>query len=519
MDTLRNRLKPGLTLVDRLAAPWWGRAVTSPTVVTLGVLGLLAGHLALHALGFTGLLRDELETVYWGQGWALGYDVQQPPLHNWMAGLLMKLFPPTSALFGALRVATIGLLLLFLALTARAMAPGRPFVAPLAVVATLTTVMLGLNIFLNLTHSLLLLAVLSFCLWTLTRVARPGAGRVDYLLVGLALGLGALSKYSFALFALGLLAGAIAHPTLRRRLWDPRILWTLGLAILIVLPHGVWMLLADHTIAGEMPELLKARPHPLLERLPGVLLTAWVDPVAGVVIPLILVAVAFPGAFRFRPGAEGDPTGPWRRFLLVYFGVCLALAAGITLALGGSSLRDHYLLPAVLAVPLWLALRVAAGEPEGKALSRLGLALGGTATLMGVGLLVALAVIRPMTCGRCLSDLPVDTWESEARALGFTGGLLFANDLDGGANLLARFPGSRLVVPGLAPAPGSEGKGGDILVVVDPRAPKETVRALKGLLADRGVPWPDDFREVEGLVRGPFTTQARSLSLAVLPRS
>ncbi|WP_413203719.1 glycosyltransferase family 39 protein [Rhodospirillum sp. A1_3_36] len=520
----RPRVKAAVAQVDRFARPW-GMLVANPWVLVAGVFTLLAAHAALHGFVFTGLPRDELESVYWGQGWALGYDIQQPPLHNWIALALMEMFGASPALFGLNRVVTIGAMLLFLGLSARSMSGGRSLAATVTVLGALTTVLFGLQIFLNLTHSLMLLAALAFCLWTLTRLARPEAGPGTYLLVGSALGLGALSKYSFALFALALLAAVLVHPQLRKRLWDRRSLWALGLAVLLVLPHGVWMLLADHGIAGEMAGILKAKPLAWTDRLPDILRTAWVDPIAGVITPLILVALAAPGVFALRfvrgssPGAEGeDPTLPWRRFLVVYLVASLTLATLVTLALGGSELRDHYMMPAVLVVPLWLGLRVSVMAPEGKTLSRIGVALGGGALVMGLGLLGGMALIRPMTCGRCLTDLPVAAWSEALRESGFSQGTLVANDLDGGANLLSRFPGSTLVVPNLDPAPGTEGAGTGLwAVVLDPRAPSEATEAVKAWVAAQGRSWPETFQEISGPVRGPFTDQMRSLSLALVP--
>ncbi|MCF8480129.1 MAG: glycosyltransferase family 39 protein [Rhodospirillum sp.] len=513
-----------VTVLNRFARPW-GAVLDDPRILVTAVLALLAAHAALHGFVFTGLPRDELESVYWGQGWALGYDVQQPPLHNWIALALMDVFGASPALFGLLRVATIGGLMLFLGLTARDMAGERPLAAILTVLGALTTVLLGLQIFLNLTHSLLLLAVVAFNLWSLSRLARtePGVGLGAYLMVGFALGLGGLSKYSFALFALGLLAGVLAHPVLRTRFWDKRTLLALGLAVLIVLPHGLWMLLADHGgtggIAGQMSEILKARSLPWTDRLGDILRTAWADPLAGVITPLVLVALAAPRVFVLRPFREegSDPTRFWRRFLLVYLIVSLTLATLITLALGGSELRDHYLMPAALALPLWLGLRVSATAPDDKARARIGFALGSVALVLGIGLILALSLVRPMTCGRCLTDLPVTAWANALRGAGFESGTLIANDLDGGANLLSHFPGSTLLVPDLPPAPGGEAGTGTWAVVLDPRAPDQATDAVKAWVTGQGRTWPDDVPEVVAPVRGPFTDQRRSLSLVLIP--
>ena len=59
----------------------------------------------------------------------------------------------------------------------------------------------------------------------------------SYAILGLAVGIGLMSKYTYALFILSLLAAAMMDGELRARLVNPRALLGIAIAALIVLPR------------------------------------------------------------------------------------------------------------------------------------------------------------------------------------------------------------------------------------------------------------------------------------------
>jgi 4-amino-4-deoxy-L-arabinose transferase-like glycosyltransferase len=63
----------------------------------------------------------------------------------------------------------------------------------------------------------------------------------DYLLLGLCVGLGGLAKYNYAHFIAALAVAMLLLPRWRAILLDRRIVASLALAMLIVAPHGLWM--------------------------------------------------------------------------------------------------------------------------------------------------------------------------------------------------------------------------------------------------------------------------------------
>ena len=99
--------------------------------------------------------------------------------------------------------------------------------------------------------------------WALLRQLRQPARRVRA--AGLLLGLGMLSKYSFALFA-AVLGGALLSLPAGRALLRERGAWWLPVvvALLVVLPHGLWLLEHWQAASGPPPwqAAVRWRPAP-----------------------------------------------------------------------------------------------------------------------------------------------------------------------------------------------------------------------------------------------------------------
>ena len=127
-----------------------------------------------------------------------------------------------------------------------------------------------------------------------------GRGRsVDYVLFGAIVGLGLLSKYSFAGFLVVLLGAALWQPMLRARLLDWRLLLSVGAAAAVTVPFVAWLIAGRHDLVA----LYGSAMAPLAEtnRLKATLIglgKAIYAPLA-FLFPLdLIVLVLFPGVLR-----------------------------------------------------------------------------------------------------------------------------------------------------------------------------------------------------------------------------
>jgi hypothetical protein len=84
--------------------------------------------------------------------------------------------------------------------------------------------------------------LLFYCVISLAKERRPAWALVWYVLLGIAVGVGALFKYNFLIVVIGFLAASASIHQYRQLILDRRILVSLLLAACMVLPHAVWML-------------------------------------------------------------------------------------------------------------------------------------------------------------------------------------------------------------------------------------------------------------------------------------
>ena len=195
-------------------------------------------HLICRTLISSSVDLDEAEQFVLAQRLLWGYGAQ-PPLYTWMQSAFFHLFGPNIFALALLK----NLLLFSLAALTYANARRITRSHAAGVVAVLSLAFVPDVVWesqRDLTHSVLASVLSLTTLYTfISLVEKPRA--LTYSLLGVCVGLGALSKYNYVFFPLGLLGAALTVKELRRVVWDQRILLTMLAAIVIVLPNALWM--------------------------------------------------------------------------------------------------------------------------------------------------------------------------------------------------------------------------------------------------------------------------------------
>ncbi len=180
---------------------------------------------------------DEAEQLMLTQEWTLGYG-PQPPLYTWLQSAVFAL---TGVSIFSLALLKNALLFGTYSLTyfAARMATGRHQAGVAAALLLFFIPQIVWESQRDLTHSVLAstLAVATFL--ALLRAQR-NRGLPAYLALGAVIGLGALAKYNFALWAAGLLVAALTMAEFRGAILNWRAIPALLLAAAIVAPHGAW---------------------------------------------------------------------------------------------------------------------------------------------------------------------------------------------------------------------------------------------------------------------------------------
>jgi 4-amino-4-deoxy-L-arabinose transferase-like glycosyltransferase len=290
---------------------------------------------------------DEAEQAFESQVLRMGYGTQ-PPLYNWLQGLMFRVFGLNLFALAALKNLVLFVLYACMFLMA------RPLVgvgaATTATASLLLIPQIGWEAQRDLTHSVLLTSLACATLWSYFRLLRqPTATR--YALFGLLIGLGLQSKYNFALFVSGLTIASLLNEHHRRIVWNGKVLIAIAIAILCLLPHGIWLLNNIGAAGGGSLEKMAAGArdasylHNVLSGMGSILLAAF-----AFITPLWLVYTVVCGR-RFKQ-ASLDLRNPDARFFITLYAVFFALLTVLVLSGEVSKIKDRWMQPLLFSLPL-----------------------------------------------------------------------------------------------------------------------------------------------------------------------
>lgn len=292
-------------------------------------------QLALRFASGPALELDEAEAFLHGQHLALGYG-PQPPLYFWIQWGFFQVLGETILALAAFKALILGgTLLLVFEFLRREVPVAVAGAATLSLGFLVQVVYEGQRSF---THSSMALLAAVAMGWALIRALRSGRWG-DHVLLGIATGVGLLSKLNVAVWAGGLILAALLIPEWRRRLRVGPMLGAVAVALLLNAPVGAWMLAnPDLALRSAGKFEVGSGTGAAAEGL-GVLALAALS-----FNGIGLLAVGLAWVFGREPGARpGAPSGV--RLLLASSGLSLLLVGAGILASGSTEVRDRWLLP------------------------------------------------------------------------------------------------------------------------------------------------------------------------------
>lgn len=208
-----------------------------PRIAWRWLLALAALRLLLHVAsnGQYGFHRDELALWDDARRLAWGY-VAYPPVTPFLGRLGIELLGDSTAGFRLFAALAQAVAMLVAGLVARELGGRRmaQVVAALAIACAPISMLQGsMLMYVGIEYLWMVLAV-----WMLLRVANGGDARW-WLGVGLAIGLGMMTRYTMLFWALGLAAG-VAFTPLRRQLASSWLWGGVALSLLVFAPNAWW---------------------------------------------------------------------------------------------------------------------------------------------------------------------------------------------------------------------------------------------------------------------------------------
>ncbi|HEV7317934.1 MAG TPA: glycosyltransferase family 39 protein [Ensifer sp.] len=453
------------------------------------VIALIAGYfllcIVLRLSASTSLEIDESEQAYVSQFLMLGYG-SQPPFYNWLQYGLTSLLGPSIATMTLLKNGLLFLSCLFYGLAAREVLGDRRLAA-IAAIGVLALPPIFLLAQRDLSHTVAALFGVSLFLYAFLRtLMRPTL--FAYALTGLAVGIGVISKYNFAIVPVAAVLAILPEPKLRARLFDWRILAAVAVCALIALPHGFWILenlgVASNNTLNEMGT---AQDSSFLSKaLKGTIALATAI-FRGAAIPLAVFALVF----RRDLPAIWRADGLWTRVVGRTLVLCLSAVLLIMLVVGATHMREKWLVLFLVLLPLYLALKVEASGVDTTLSVRPFLLIVGFVVVTTLMVVSARAVVRPWFGKLSRLSIPYSTLvDTVVQQQGREPAMVLATDKLVAGNLRTRLHSANVMVPGNTSGPPIDHLAGPLLVVwsddgkADAPPPAQLVNALKAL----GVP-------------------------------
>lgn len=354
----------------------------NPDVVILLIAGYFLLAMVVRLVRSSGLEVDETQQAFMSQFLVLGYG-SQPPFYDWLQYGLNQAFGTSLATLTILKNSMLFFFCLFYALAARQLMANRSLCA-IATLGILTIPTVFLLVQRDLSHTVACLFAVALFLYGFFRTLKQPTLSA-YLITGVAVGIGALSKYNFVVVPLAAILAILPEKDLRSRLLDWRILLTIALAALITTPHALWvvqnLVSATSQTVQEMKEGSDTPGIP--NRLEGAI-DLIVTMAKGVLPTLAVFALVFFKDLRiiFRSGDQ------WSRVVGRMFLLSIVLVLVVVTIVGATHMRAKWLVAYIVLLPLYLCLKVQAARVDVK--SRLPGMLAITAVLTIGTLLILL---------------------------------------------------------------------------------------------------------------------------------
>ncbi len=331
-----------------------GRLTQSKTL--LGVLAcyFLVNLLVRLALPH-GLELDEAEQTYFSQWLLAGYS-SQPPFYNWLEYAAVHGLGMSLATLSLLKNLLLFSTYLFYWLAARQVLTDKRL-AIVAALGLLTIPQVAFEAQRDLSHTVAAMFGAALFLFALLRLlSRPSFA--SFMLFGLATGIGGITKYNFAVVPIAAGIAVLSDREMRSRILDWRIVPAGMLALAIVTPHAFWLINNFEAAGGHTMKKLVNDETGFLVSL--------VDGFGSLALSTLgfiaLTLVIFAAVFREHVGAVLRARSPWTRLVGRMLGLCVGLIVLMILFAGLENVRDRWLAPILLAVPLYLALKVDAAH-------------------------------------------------------------------------------------------------------------------------------------------------------------
>ncbi|WP_376743346.1 glycosyltransferase family 39 protein [Ensifer canadensis] len=322
---------------------------------------LVAGYcllsLVLKILRPDSLEIDESEQAFLSQFLMLGYGAQ-PPFYNWLQYGAAAVIGISVTSVAIVKNALLLLFLLLYGLTARILTKDR-LLQTVAILGVLTLPPVFLLAQRDLSHTVAALFSVSLFLYGFFRLLKNPPDLASYLIVGAAVGIGAISKYNFVIIPVSALLAILPEASLRERLFDWRVLASAAICALVIGPHAYWVINnIGHATSVTVAEMREGSDATLLPHAIEGMISLAIASSKGVALTLAV----FGGIFYSDIGKIARAESLWTRVVGRMLVASFLMVALIVVAMGATHIRPKWLALFTALLPLYLVLKIDAAN-------------------------------------------------------------------------------------------------------------------------------------------------------------
>jgi len=289
---------------------------------------------------------DQSEQFILSQTLAFGYGAQ-PPLYTYIVYLLFKLTGPTLATLLALKAMLLSFLVWVFITTGKVL----KFTLWQQLIMVASVVFIPQFIWesqRDLTHSVLATTIAATTLLQIIRTEREKSIE-NYMLLGLLIGVGLISKYNYAIFIVSLFFSLLLVSPYRLILFNPQAIIALLIAMIISTPHILWAV-NNPEIAMESTQKLQQESGNLWTGLnrAGISAIAFLSPLW--IFATILLTGSTKNKLRLTAKFEDG------RFLLILLVVILLIIGLFVTVTGAQQIKDRWYQPLLFFIPIVVGL-------------------------------------------------------------------------------------------------------------------------------------------------------------------
>jgi len=317
-------------------------------------------YLIIHVLirvSFSETLQvDDREQVLYGQYLSLGYSMPQPPLYSWLSWAFFKFFGTNLFALTVLKYSLIYATYVFTWLLASKLFPDGS-TKNLVFYSFFLMPSFFWHMHQGFTHTIIL--GLSIMMTTFYLVAlEENKQKSYYLYLGISIGIGLLSKYSFILFLLPILLASLISRDFRKIFLSKKFLITLLTVLFISGPHFFWLTNNYVEISQQASERLAIISNNLNFLTPLWELSfsaiGFITPLFLLLIPLIIKSI-------FTESRKKLPSPTYKIFLNFYL-IILFFSLVLSIFYDIPKIKVRWLHPIMMLFPFWFFLKYSSQE-------------------------------------------------------------------------------------------------------------------------------------------------------------